>query len=266
MSSKISSYGIAQDNIAMGMDMVATAQDSISLMQSHGERIMSLWNQAQNGTYGNQSLQAIQSEVNARMAEIERLYNTTEYNGTSLLGYDMPDWTNEVKANAGVNAGADITTNESGFIDDIVTVTPDVIVTDPTQLASAISSNTKIGIGNAETLAKLAELVNSGTTCSGKTILLTEDIDLSAYQDGAGWTPIGNTDTSSKNFAGTFDGQGHKITNLKINNPTTDYQGLFGRFFEEDKGILLLTHPLSEAMLIIVPNIGAKILFARNWE
>ena len=127
MSSKISSYGIAQDNIAMGMDMVATAQDSISLMQSHGERIMALWNQAQNGTYGNQSLQAIQSEVNARMAEIERLYNTTEYNGTSLLGYDMPDWTNEVKASAVVNAGADITTNESGFIGDIETVTPDVM-------------------------------------------------------------------------------------------------------------------------------------------
>ena len=231
MSSQISSYMVAQDNIAMGLDMVTTAEDSISLMQSHAERIMNLWNQAQNGTYGEQSMQAIQSEVNARMDEITRLYNTTEYNGINLFdGIQLPDWAQEVKANAGANVGAQST----GFIDDIVTVTPDVIVTDPTQLASAISSNSKIGIGDAATLRKLAELVNSGTTCIGKTILLTEDIDLSAYQEGTGWTPIG---TSSNNFQGTFDGQGHKITNLRINAPTFSYRGLFGRSYGEIKNV-----------------------------
>ena len=40
------------------------------------------------------------------------------------------------------------------------------------------------------------------------------------------WAPIG---TSSKPFAGTFDGQGHTISELYINAPTTDQIGMFGR-------------------------------------
>ena len=38
---------------------------------------------------------------------------------------------------------------------------------------------------------------------------------------GAGFVPIGT-------FAGTFDGQGYKITGLFISRPSTDYVGLFG--------------------------------------
>jgi len=40
------------------------------------------------------------------------------------------------------------------------------------------------------------------------------------------WTPIGSSSTNA--FTGTLDGNGHKITGLTINNPSSDYQGLFG--------------------------------------
>ena len=40
-----------------------------------------------------------------------------------------------------------------------------------------------------------------------------------------GWEPIG--DNSSK-FTATFDGNGHTISNLYINRPSTNYEGLFG--------------------------------------
>ena len=39
--------------------------------------------------------------------------------------------------------------------------------------------------------------------------------------------PIGKD--YSHQFKGTFDGNGHVISNLTIYNTTTDYQGLFGR-------------------------------------
>ncbi len=45
------------------------------------------------------------------------------------------------------------------------------------------------------------------------------------YNVGKGWEPIG---TSSTPFKGTFDGNGYDIVNLQINNPTGNYQGLFG--------------------------------------
>ena len=112
-------------------------------------------------------------------------------------------------------------------------VTPEVTVTDAASLASAISTYTTIGIGSSEALQQLATIVNSGTSCVGKTFVLTTDLDLSsicaAQTDGegyGGWIAIGNS--SSEGFRGSFNGNGHTITGLYINRQDTDYQGLFG--------------------------------------
>ncbi|MEI7027547.1 S-layer homology domain-containing protein [Paenibacillus sp. y28] len=59
---------------------------------------------------------------------------------------------------------------------------------------------------------------------SGLYFKLTADMDLSDYQSGAGWEPIGGENTP---FNGNLDGNGHKITNLFINR-SAGYTGLFG--------------------------------------
>ena len=82
-------------------------------------------------------------------------------------------------------------------------------------------------IGTAVELAALAVYVNAGTApyaSAGKHYLMTNDIDLSDYQSGAGWVPIGYY---SNKFQGVFDGNNHKITGLKINR-SADFIGLFG--------------------------------------
>ena len=63
---------------------------------------------------------------------------------------------------------------------------------------------------------------------AGKHFVITTDLDLSSVcGEGIGnWEPIGNS--ADYAFRGTLDGQGHSITNLYINNPTQDNQGLFG--------------------------------------
>ena len=75
-------------------------------------------------------------------------------------------------------------------------------------------------------LAFLATEVNNGTyTGTEQHFALQEDLDLSDYPD---WTPIGST---AHPFTGVFDGQGHTIRNLKIenNNPNDVKEwGLFG--------------------------------------
>jgi len=50
---------------------------------------------------------------------------------------------------------------------------------------------------------------------------LGNNIDMTGYT----FLPIGN---STNRFTGTLDGKGYKITNLIINQPTTDFIGLFG--------------------------------------
>lgn len=48
LSSKISSYQIAEDNVSMGIDLVQTAQDSIDQITQLTERLRNLAVQAQN--------------------------------------------------------------------------------------------------------------------------------------------------------------------------------------------------------------------------
>ena len=76
------------------------------------------------------------------------------------------------------------------------------------------------------TPAQFDELRNYlGAGHADKHFVLTSDIDLWAYSDGAGWVPVGE---ESNRFSGHLGGDGHVIRNLVINRPEADYQGLFG--------------------------------------
>lgn len=99
-------------------------------------------------------------------------------------------------------------------------------------------TETSYTIHNLDDLAGLAELVNSGTNFSGKTITLDPDntvltdADGTRYIDmtGIAWTPIGNN-RDAANFAGTFDGGNVTFKNLTLTaNSTADGNnlGLFG--------------------------------------
>ena len=90
-------------------------------------------------------------------------------------------------------------------------------------------TDTEYHFTTAEQLAGLAQLVNDKTASvsfEGKTIYLDNDLDLSGIQ----WTPIGNGSNFGRYFAGTFDGQYHKITNLHHHSTGDELirNGLFG--------------------------------------
>ena len=76
-------------------------------------------------------------------------------------------------------------------------------------------------ITNPAEMVLFANYVNAGNETSGYTFKLGADIDLK----NAEWTPIGNSTTP---FKGTFDGQGHTISNLTITTPKKSDVGLFG--------------------------------------
>ncbi|WP_202079839.1 GLUG motif-containing protein, partial [Caldalkalibacillus salinus] len=79
-----------------------------------------------------------------------------------------------------------------------------------------------ICIDSAEELAKIGQ--DPDYSLNGKYFQVA-DIDLSDYQEGAGWQPIG---TADKPFTGSLDGNGYTITGLTVNRPLEDYVGLFG--------------------------------------
>lgn len=83
-----------------------------------------------------------------------------------------------------------------------------------------------IGISKAATLKAVATAVNEKhQKFIGLTLNLIGDIDL----NNDDWTPIGLRMDNSDRFAGTFDGKGHTISNLKVNQTAGgNSAGLFG--------------------------------------
>ena len=85
------------------------------------------------------------------------------------------------------------------------------------------------------TLTDLQELSNTQEDwVSGLYFSQTANIDASDTQnwnEGQGFSPIGDylNDDSSRRFYGNYSGNGYTISNLYINRPSSDYQGLFGK-------------------------------------
>lgn len=79
---------------------------------------------------------------------------------------------------------------------------------------------------NPYVICSVSDLNNIRTNLA-KNYRLGKNLDLgvSPYNDGNGWDPIG---TNTVSFSGSFDGDGHKISNLYINRPATSNVGLFG--------------------------------------
>ncbi|MBP5546518.1 MAG: thiol protease/hemagglutinin PrtT [Bacteroidales bacterium] len=95
----------------------------------------------------------------------------------------------------------------------------DMVTSQPDGYSVDIDGN--VAISSAEGLAWLISTVNgfNGEPCDifqNKKVLITRDIDLGQYK----WSPINN-------FIGNFDGRGHVISNLFVNE-VTDYCGFFG--------------------------------------
>ena len=74
-------------------------------------------------------------------------------------------------------------------------------------------------IGNAQQLAEFSESVRAGKTYKGKTVRLTDNIDMT----GVTFSPIGD---QTHLFDGTFDGNGKVISNLTLDSQNCS--GFFG--------------------------------------
>ena len=100
---KIGSLDIASDNAATGADMLTTAEGTYSLLTNHLQRVRDLTEQAANGTYGSQSLRAIEAEVLARLQEVSRISANAEFNGIKLMKYIIGG-TDEENADVGMTS------------------------------------------------------------------------------------------------------------------------------------------------------------------
>ncbi len=100
---------VAQKNVQMGNDMISVAEGDLSGIQDNLLRIRDLALTAANGIYDQASLDAIKEEVVARLDEIDRVSQVSEYNGKKLLSGELENGvTLQVGANTSDNDIIDI--------------------------------------------------------------------------------------------------------------------------------------------------------------
>ena len=88
-------------------------------------------------------------------------------------------------------------------------------------------------VNSADDLIAVSNKVNAGTSFSGTTIYLNADLDFS----GKSMEPIGGIQYYT--FKGSFDGKGHKISNLAISS-SMNYGGLIGNCYGTNFSNLVL--------------------------
>ena len=229
LSTQIGAYSVAEENVMMGLDMLSTASSALDQMSNLASRLRCLAAQAQNGTYGTQSLSAVKSEANALVAEIKSIFGKTEYNGIKLLNSLSEKLIEDEPITQTPPAGIVPNPSYNGFIENPQDYS-DAEVAAMTAL-SGVSSSTRIrdgqySITTLEEFEQFAEMSRAANIQGGE-FVLGADIDLSSYSAGEGFIPIAAGINSSADFKCEFNGNGHTISNLYINRPDTDNVGLF---------------------------------------
>ena len=144
--------------------------------------------------------------------------------------------TGETKFNGKVTVTPDSTIEKGTFNGEVInngTITGGTFngtITGTPALATGNGTETDpYQISTADGLKWFRDKVNSAKTSDETKIcaVLTADIDLKNEE----WSPIGIGEGvywGSRSYSGTFDGKGHTIKNLSIDNSSAQYVGLFG--------------------------------------
>ena len=135
MRSEIRSLQMAQRNAQDGISLVQTAEGALSEVNSNLVRMRELAMESANGTLNSSDRTSLNAEFTELINEIERIAETTTFNGISLVDGTAAT----VDIQTGIAAGQTITVDLTNT--DIVTLDIDVL-----SILTAASSSTALGV------------------------------------------------------------------------------------------------------------------------
>ena len=232
ITTKLGAYNTAEENAMMGLDMVQTASSSLETISDKLSRMRALAVQAQNGTYGNDSIDAINSEANALAKEINRIISNTEYNGISLFKVSAKVNTPTTQAldasqsTSPTDLVEKLKPNADGFIKDVQKRDTTNMISISTLADDAKITSGTYKIETKEDLIKLSKIGSEEGNILGGEFVLANDIDMSGV-DFEVIQYLGN-----ENSTATFDGNGYRISNLNT--------GLFAYVYGDVKNLGLV--------------------------
>ena len=167
--SQITGLNMAQRNANDGISLAQTAEGALDEVTSNLQRIRELAVQSANATNSTSDRQALNQEVQQRIAEINRVASQTSFNGLKILDGTFGEQTFQVGANAGETIGVSgldsrgsqigsIITETEGLADTVVDFEAENTASDPIDLdySAAISADVTIGGFSIPTITSTA--------------------------------------------------------------------------------------------------------------
>jgi flagellin len=107
-TTQIGGLAQASSNASDAISLAQTTESALDQVTANLQAIRDLANQSANGTYTDSDRQAINSEVQQRLAEITRIANQTDFNGTKVLDGSTGSLSFQVGANVGQTISVDL--------------------------------------------------------------------------------------------------------------------------------------------------------------
>ncbi|REE20889.1 MULTISPECIES: flagellin [unclassified Paraburkholderia] len=113
MQTQINGLNQGVSNANDGVSMIQTASSALSSLTSSLQRIRQLAVQASTGSLSSSDQAALQKEVSAQIAEVNRIASQTTYNGTNILDGSAGSVSFQVGANVGQTISLDLSQSMS---------------------------------------------------------------------------------------------------------------------------------------------------------
>ena len=236
MRAQITGLNTAQKNAQDGVSLVQTAEGALTEVHSMLNRMVELADQSANGTYDNAVDRAnLQKEITSLKSEIDRIADSTNFNGIDLLNGDLSTSTTST-----INMDADATQNKAGV--DLKFTFADQFK-DGGNLNVTVAKGTKndplkVAVSNAGVITITADIEKSWTADDIKTALANADVSAitdstqkakveellatvsvtgSGIKGGTGYTALNGAGT------GTLVGPTGKALTLQIGDTSADF-------------------------------------------
>lgn len=208
--SQISGLNMAQRNANDGISLAQTTEGALDELTANLQRIRELAVQSANASNSPSDREALNAEVQQRIAEINRIAGQTSFNGLKILDGSLPTQTFQVGANAGE------------------TISVSGLDARGSQIGSVIGQTTDL-LQETDGTDTLQTIFEEGRTASF-TINLT-------HPDGVTVTPVSVTDaTSLQDVLGQVNAQ-TPTTEIAVNMNRTNDELIFSSQYGNDYSV-----------------------------
>ncbi|PXX91072.1 flagellin [Marinobacter vulgaris] len=165
-SAQISGLDVAQRNANDGISYAQTAEGALGEVTNALSRVRDLAVQSANDTNSGSDRQALNQEVEALVAEINRIAGSTQFNGQNILNGNLSELNFQVGANQGQVITVDGVDSRGDQLGARVSTSGSVSGTDVAAIADLVIEGTDIDTSAATTASDVVDAINkqSGTT------------------------------------------------------------------------------------------------------